>query len=78
MSTRKEIRKTKRPCAAVKGVVVLTAHLEVFYQGRPPQESFRDVLRWTSCTKKDECGKKCNYFFGSDDADFHAGNASEF
>ena len=78
MSLRKETRKTKRPCAAVKGIVTLTADLEVVYQGRPPQETFRHVLKWTGCNKKAECGKKCNYFHDESETDFHAGDATDF
>ena len=78
MGTRKETRQTKRPCAAVKDVVTLTATLEVTYQGMPRVETFHKVIKWESCSRKADCGKKCNYFYPPDEADFHAGDDKIF
>ena len=78
MGAKKENRKTKRPCAAVKELVTLTAELEVVYRGQPRVETFRNVLKWTGCTRKKDCGKKCNYFYPKDEVDFHAGDDRTF
>jgi len=78
MSARKETRQVKRPCAAVKDVVILKAVLEVTYQGMPRMETFHRVIQWENCNRKAHCGKKCNYFYPPDEADFHAGDDKSF
>ena len=66
---RTEIRHTQRLCKCINEPVDLTVKVVVLKAGTPASEIKVYTQKWLDCSKKNGCGKKCNYFHAPPDCD---------